>query len=100
MDLIKVSLVTLNNSTLIMFTYPSLPSSYVQGIYCILYHLLHLANAARPSRIHKCICTVHTLIPSPYIVCVYKVVVVNLLDITALPELEAQAFRYTRINIC
>ena len=39
----------------------------------------------------------------PYI-CVYTVVVVNLLDylldITALSELEAQAFRYTRINIC
>ena len=39
----------------------------------------------------------------PYI-CVYKVVVVTLLDylldITALSELEAQAFRYTRINIC
>ena len=36
--------------------------------------------------------------------CVYKVVVVKLLDylldITARPELEAQAFRYTRINNC
>ena len=36
--------------------------------------------------------------------CVYKVVVVNLLDylldITAWSELEAQAFHYTRINIC
>ena len=36
--------------------------------------------------------------------CVYKVVVLKLLDylldITALSELEAQAFRYTRINIC
>ena len=37
-------------------------------------------------------------------ICVYKVVVVNvldyLLDITARSELEAQAFRYTRFNIC
>jgi hypothetical protein len=36
--------------------------------------------------------------------CVYKVIVVKLLDylldITARSELEAQAFRYTRINIC
>ena len=37
-------------------------------------------------------------------ICVYKVVDVNLLDylldFTAESELEAQAFRYTRINIC
>jgi hypothetical protein len=35
--------------------------------------------------------------------CVYKVVVELLdyvLDIAALSELEAQAFHYTRINIC
>ena len=46
---------------------------------------------------------VHIPIPSLYI-CVYKVFVVELLDylldITALLELEEQAFRYTRINIC
>ena len=55
-----------------------------------------------------------TAIAHPYIymyifysslyICVYKVIVVNLLDylldITALSELEAQAFRYTHINIC
>ena len=61
----------------------------------------------------SCLC--HTAIAHPYIymyiffliplhLCVYKVVVVKLLDylldITALSELEAQAFRYTRINIC
>ena len=38
------------------------------------------------------------------ILCVYKVVVVNLLDylldITELEALEAQAFRYIHINIC
>ena len=42
-------------------------------------------------------------IPCLYI-CVYKVVVGKLLDyllvITALSVLEAQAFRYTRSNIC
>ena len=41
----------------------------------------------------------------PLHLCVYKVVVLELLArllvvITALSELEAQAFRYTRINIC
>ena len=57
----------------------------------------------------------HSAIAYPYIymyiflfiplhLCVYKVVVVKLLDylldITARSELEAQAFRYTRVNIC
>ena len=40
----------------------------------------------------------------PVQLCVYKVVVVKLLDylldITVRLELEAQAFHYTRINIC
>jgi hypothetical protein len=39
----------------------------------------------------------------PLHLCVYKVVVVKLLDylyITAGSELEAQAFRYNRKNIC
>ena len=40
----------------------------------------------------------------PLHLCVYKVVFLKLLDyfldITARSELEAQAFRYTRINIC
>ena len=42
----------------------------------------------------------------PLHLCVYKVVVLELLGldyslvIAALSELEAQAFRYTRINIC
>ena len=58
----------------------------------ILYFILSIAS-----------CTCRTAIAHPYI-CVYKVVVVELLDylldITALSEFEAQAFRYTRINIC
>ena len=65
--------------------------------YCTRYHLLHLAYAVRPSLIH-------IFLFIPLHLCVYKVVVVELLDyslvITALLELEAQAFRYTRINIC
>jgi hypothetical protein len=73
-----------------MFTYPTLLISYV---YTVLYHLLHLAYAARPSLIHIFICTYSY---SSLYICVYKVVVVNLLDylldITALSELEAQAF--------
>ena len=63
--------------------------------------------------IASCLC--RSVIAHPYIymyiflfiplhLCVYKVVVVKLLDylldITARSELEAQAFRYTRINIC
>ena len=70
-------------------------------IYCTLYHLLHLAYAIRPSLIHIFICTYSY---SSLYMCVYKVVVVNLLDyllyITALLELEGKAFRYTVINIC
>ena len=50
-----------------------------------LYHLLHLAYAARA--------TAH-----PYIY--LFIFLLHPLDITALSELEAQAFRYTRINIC
>jgi hypothetical protein len=69
-------------------------------MYCILHHLLHLAYAAWSSLIHIFICTYSY---SSLYISVYKVVVVNLLDylldITALSELEAQAFRYTRINI-
>jgi hypothetical protein len=73
--------------------------SYITHLICIcctLYHLLHLGYAAQPSLIHIFICTYSY--PSLYM-CVYKVVVVNLLDITALLDL-AQALRYTHINIC
>ena len=72
-------------------------------IYYTLYHLLHLAYVARPSLIHIFICTYSYSIPLD--LCVLGTVVVvelldYLLDITALSELEAQAFRYTHINIC
>ena len=67
-----------------------------------MYVLYFIPSMLRGHRASICL-YVHILIPSPYI-CVYEVVVVNLLDylldITALSELEAQAFRYIRINIC
>ena len=82
----------------IMFTYPRLLISYV---YCTLYHLLHLAYAVEAIA-HPYI-YMYIFLFIPY-TCVYKVVDVKLLDylidITARSELEAQAFRYTRINHC
>ena len=99
MDIIKVSLVTVNNGTLynVYISY----ITHLLCIYCILYHALTLAYAAQPSLIHIIICTYSY---SSLYMYVYKVVVVillhYLLDINTLLELEAQAFRYTRINIC
>ena len=62
---------------------------------------MHLAYATRSMLIHIFMCTYYSI---PLDLCVYKIVVVELfdylLDITALSELEAQAFCYTRINIC
>ena len=96
MYFIKVSLVTLNNSTLIMSTYPTLLISYVYTVFYTICCILPMPQGHRSS-----ICTYSY---SSLYICVYKVVIVNLLDylldITALSELEAQAFRYTRINIC
>jgi hypothetical protein len=84
----------------IMFTYPQLLISYVYTE--TLYHLLHVAYG-------------HTAIAHPYMymyiflliplhLCVYKVVVVKLLDylldITARSRQEAETIRYSRINIC
>ena len=75
----------------IKFIYPTLLISYV---YTVLYTILPMPFGHR-SFIYL---YVHILIHS------FKVVVVKLLDylldITAWSELEAQAFRYTRINIC
>ena len=69
-------------------------------IYCTRYHLLHLAHAVLYHHSFIPLCTYYFSLYT----CVYKVVVLELLDyslvITALSELEAQAFRYTRINIC
>ena len=91
--------ITLNKATLYNVYIPYI--THLICIYSTLYHLLHLAYAVRSSLIHIFICTYSE---SFLYTCVYKVVVVKvldyLLDITAWSELEAQAFRYTRINIC
>ena len=72
-DVINVSLATLNNATLynvyILIT-------HLICIYCTLYHLLHLAYAVRPSLVHIFVCTYSY---SFLYTCVYKVVVVKLL---------------------
>ena len=64
-----------------------------------MYILYAIPSTARPSLIHIFLYSYSSLY-----ICEYKVVVVNLLDylldITAWSELETQAFRYTRINIC
>uniref|UniRef100_A0AAZ3PI03 Alkylated DNA repair protein AlkB homologue 8 N-terminal domain-containing protein n=1 Tax=Oncorhynchus tshawytscha TaxID=74940 RepID=A0AAZ3PI03_ONCTS len=99
LDVIDVSLVTLNNATLYHVYIPYI--THLICTYCTLHHLLHLACAARPSLIHIFICTYSY---SFLYTCVYNVVVVKLLDylldVTVWSELEAQAFHYTRINIC
>ena len=65
-------------------------------IYCTQYHLLYLAYAALYH--HSFIYLyVHILYP---LTVVLELLVRLLVGITALSELEAQAFRYTRINIC
>ena len=95
----NLSLATLNNATLYNVYIPYI--THLICMYCTLYHLLHSAYAVRSSLIHIFICTYSY---SFLYTCVYKVVVVklvdDLLDITAGSELEAQAFRYTRITIC
>ena len=67
----------------------------------MLYSIPSTAYATWPSLIHVFI---RTYSYSFLYTCVFKIVVVKLvdylLDITARSELEAQAFRYTHINIC
>ena len=85
-----------------MFTYPTLLVSYVYTVLYTIYCILPMPHGHRSS----IYLYVHILIhPFTFVcICVYKVVVVNLLDymlgFTAQSELEAQAFRYTHINIC
>ena len=82
-----------------MFIYPTFIISY---LICILYSIPSTASClCRTAISHIFICTYSY---SFLYICVYKVVFVKLLDylldITAWSELEAQAFRYTHINIC
>ena len=79
-----------------MFTYPTLLISYVYTVFYTIYCILPM-----PHGHHSIYLFVHFFI-HPF-TCVYKVVVNlldYLLDIAALSELEAQAFRYTHNNIC
>ena len=96
LNVINVSLVSLNNATLYNVYIP-----YITHLICIYCTIYQLAYAVRSSLIHIFICTYSY---SFLYTCVYKIVVVELLDylldINARSELEAQAFRYTSINIC
>ena len=75
LDVINVSLVTLNNATLYNVYVPYI--THLICIYCTLYHLLQLAYAVRPSLIHIFLCIYSY---SFLYTCVYKVVVIKLLD--------------------
>ena len=55
MDVINVSLATLNNATLYNVYIPYI--THLTGIYCTLYHLLYLVYAVRPSLSHIFVCT-------------------------------------------
>ena len=84
-----------------MFTYPTLLISFVYNVLYKIYCILPVPFGHRSS-IYLYVHILKLIIPLH--LCVYKVVVVKLLDylldITARSELEAQAFRYTRRNIC
>ena len=74
LDVINVSLATLNNATLYNVYIPYI--THLICIYCTLYHLLHLAYAIQPSLIHMFL---YTYSYSFLYTCVYKVVVLELL---------------------
>jgi hypothetical protein len=80
-----------------MITYEMSNVGYVHTVFYTIYCILPMLHG------HCASIYVYVHIPSPYNVC-KKVVIVNLLyyllDITALSELEVQAFCDTRINIC
>jgi hypothetical protein len=84
-----------------MFTYLTLLISYVQ--YILYFNTIYCILPMPLSHRSSIYLDVHIPIP-PLIHMNVKVVVVelldNLLDITALSELEAHAFHYTRNNIC
>jgi hypothetical protein len=74
-----------------MSTFPTLPISYVYTVFYAIYGILPMPHGHRSS-----IYFMYIFLFIPLHLCV----VVNLLlNIAALSELEAQAFRYTRINI-
>jgi 4-hydroxybenzoate polyprenyltransferase len=82
-----------------MFTYPTLLISYAYTVLYAIYCILPMPHG------HHLSLYLYVHIPYSFLyTCVYKVVGGKLfdylLDITARLELEAQAFCYTRINIC
>ena len=83
-----------------MFTYLELLIPYVYTVFYTIYCNLPMP-LSHCSSIHL---YVHILIPSLYLdLCVLGSccgIVRLLVDIAVLSELEAQAFRYTRNNIC
>ena len=80
-----------------MPTYLTLLISYVYTVFYTIYFVPMLLGHRSSIYLH-----VHILIHPFRIVCIrsFGELLDFLLDITALSELEAQAFRYTRINIC
>ena len=85
-----------------MFTYPTLLISYVFTVVYTIYCILPMPHGPRSSiylYVHIYVRTYSFLYTYVYKVVVEKLLDV-LLDITAQSELEAQAFRYTSINIC
>ena len=100
---IHVSLATLNYETFVYITF-FVYITHLICIYCTRYHLLHLTYVVLYH--HSFIYLYVHILYIFFIPYVYKVVVVELLRlgyslvITALSEVEAQAFHYIRINIC
>ena len=89
-----------NNATITLFTYIALLISYVYSVFYTIYCMLPM-TLGHCSSIYL---YVYILIPSLYLdLCVLGSCfgIVRLpVDITALSKLEAQAFRYTRNNMC
>ena len=75
--------------------------THIICIYCILYHLLHLDYAARPSLIHI---FMYLFSFTPLDLCVLgsccEIVKITCYLLVHCQKLEAQAFHYTLINIC
>ena len=79
-----------------MFTYLTLLISHVYTVYTVFYTPCLCCSAIAHPYTYMYIFSFN-----PLDLCVLGGELLDyLLDITALSELEAQAFRYTRINIC
>ena len=92
---------TLNNATLLMFTYLILLISHVYTVFYNIYSTLPMPLGHRSSVYLYVHILIHPL-DSCVLGCCWGIVELldYLLDNTVLSELEAQAFGYTRNNIC